>query len=171
MSYCDILLSSKYSYNASSVVRAIPLARETNLPEILPWAFYVSTSIPNDVLLNDTVLSWQDKALCLAGKEKLWELQKSLTHRFLFEFTRVNACQSSCQSRIPQLMSWRRTEELRSIPHPLEPFSDWDSLKICSRCVDYAQTQHRMGREKVWEDLPAVFHLGKWNDLEAQQNQ
>ncbi|KAG6884922.1 hypothetical protein C0993_007241 [Termitomyces sp. T159_Od127] len=170
LSDCDILLSSKYSYNASSIVRAIPLAREANIPEILPWAFYVSTSIPNDTLLNDTVLSWQDKALCLVGKEKLWELQKSLTHRFLFESTRNPACQLLCQVRHPQLMSWHRMEELRAMAHPLEPFCDWNSFKVCPRCMEYAKLQHKNGREKVWEDLPSIFHLGKWNDLVAEQN-
>lgn len=170
LSDCDILLSSKYSYNASSIVRAIPLARETNIPEILPWAFYVSTTIPNDTLLNDTVLSWQDKALCLAGKEKLWEQQKALTHRFLFEFTRGIGCQLPCQSRLPPLMSWRHMEDLRAVAHPLEPFDDWDSFKVCPKCIDHAKLQHRRGRDRVWEDLPCIFRLGKWDELKAEQN-
>ncbi|KAG6895935.1 hypothetical protein C0992_011482 [Termitomyces sp. T32_za158] len=170
LSDCDVLLSSKYSYNKSSVLRAIPLAREANVPEILPWAFYVSTSIPDHVLLNDSVISWQDKALCLAGKEKLWELQKSLTHRFLFESTRSIACQRFCQSRLPTMMSWRRTEELRALAHPLEPFDDWGSLNICPLCIESTKLQHRNGREETWEALPSIFHLGKWDDLEAEQN-
>ncbi|KAG5350367.1 hypothetical protein C0989_011323 [Termitomyces sp. Mn162] len=92
LSGCEELVSSGYQYNATTVVSAIPLARETNVPEILPWAFYISTNIDTDTLLADPVLSWRDKALCLAGKSQLWERQKEDTHKFLFEFARPSDC-------------------------------------------------------------------------------
>ncbi|GLB39532.1 hypothetical protein LshimejAT787_0700420 [Lyophyllum shimeji] len=167
---CDQLLSSGYKYVASTIVRAIPLARETNIPEILPWAFYISTNISNDALLEDPVLSWKDKAICLVGKNQLWEMQKSVTHKFLFEFTKAQTCQYSCQSRLPPLMSWRRTEELRCSPHPLNQFEDWESLKVCVKCLDQTQVQHQRGREKVWKMLPTIFQLGTWEDIHKEQN-
>ncbi|KAG6914731.1 hypothetical protein DXG01_015698 [Tephrocybe rancida] len=167
---CDMLLSSGYSYNASAIVQAIPLARETNIPEILPWAFYVSSSISEDALLKDSVLSWKDKALCLVGKDQLWSFQKSQTHRFLFEFSKAPACVLACQSRLPQLMTWRRTEELRTKPHPLESFDEWDSLKVCLRCLEHSQILHQKAREKVWDELPSVYHLGSWEDIRTDQN-
>ncbi|KAF5373481.1 hypothetical protein D9615_009460 [Tricholomella constricta] len=170
LSACDRLISSRYKYVASTIVRAIPLARETNVPEILPWAFYISTNIANDTLLEDSVLSWRDKALCLVGKNQLWEMQKSITHKFHFEFSKAPTCQLPCQSRLPQLMSWRRTEELRVSPHPLEQYLDWDSLKVCPRCVEYAQMQHQKGREMVWKTLPSMFQLGSWEDIQKEQN-
>jgi len=167
---CDRLLSSGYKYTASTIVRAIPLARETNVPEILPWAFYISTNISNDALLEDSVLSWKDKALCLVGKNQLWAMQKSVTHKFLFEFNKAATCPYPCQSRLPPLMSWHRTEELRGSPHPLNQFDDWDSLKVCAKCAEHTRLQHQKGRENVWKELPATFQLGTWDDIHKEQN-
>ncbi|GLB43813.1 hypothetical protein LshimejAT787_1403250 [Lyophyllum shimeji] len=168
---CDALLSSGYKYVSSTIVRAIPLARENNVPEILPWAFYISTNIDTDTLLDDPVLSWKDKTLCLAGKEQLWEMQKSLTHRFAFDFTKSHKCQHLCTSRLPcATMTWRQSEELRLSPHPLHEYDEWDTLKVCQHCLEQVQVQHRKGREEVWNSLPVIFRLGSWADIHLEQN-
>lgn len=170
LSGCDILLSSGYQYTPSAIVRAIPLARETNVPEILPWAFYISTHISMADLLNDSVLSWRDKALCLAGKERLWEVQKTLTHPFRFEPVRAPNCINACQLRPPQIADWREMEELRKTPHPLEIYSKWSSMKMCQKCLTQMESQHQAGREKVWKALPSIFELGSWEDIHKDQN-
>lgn len=167
---CDALIASGYKYASSNIVRAIPLARETNVPGILPWAFYISTNITRDAIIENPVLSWQDKALCLAGKDQLWEMQKSVTHRFFFEFTRSTGCHLACQSRLPLKIQWKDTEELRRSPHPLHPFDDWASLVVCPKCLDLAQMQHQEGREEVWNSLPSVFHLGTWDEIHKDQD-
>ncbi|KAG6849140.1 hypothetical protein H0H93_011003 [Arthromyces matolae] len=166
---CDALVSSGYQYSATTVVRAIPLARENNVPEILPWAFYISINIDTDALLQDPVLSWRDKALCLAGKAQLWERQKEDTHRFLFEFARGPDCRIGCNIR-PQL-TWKHMEELRKRPHPLHEYDDWSSLGVCQACLQRVQIEHEKGREKVWNDLPKIFRLANsWQELHAEQN-
>jgi hypothetical protein len=180
---CDTLLASGYTYLPLAIARAIPLARETNVPEILPWAFYISTHIPMEVLLNSTVLSWRDKTLCLAGKERLWEVQKTITHQFLFEgasslrtplsssFPSAN-CTNSCQTKGPQIpvSGWRETEELRKTPHPLEKYEKWSSLKVCQKCAMQLEFVHQSGREKVWKTLPSIFELGSWEEIHKDQN-
>lgn len=127
---CDALLSSGYQYVSSAIVRAIPLARESNVPEILPWAFYISTHIPADALMADPFLSWQDKALCLAGKDKLWNAQIKHTHQFVFDFTRSTACVGACRGGPPQTLTWQETETLRVSPHPLDHYEKWNTLKV-----------------------------------------
>ncbi|KAG5735841.1 hypothetical protein E4T56_gene9366 [Termitomyces sp. T112] len=169
LSGCEELVSSGYQYNATTVVSAIPLARETNVPEILPWAFYISTNIDTDTLLADPVLSWRDKALCLAGKSQLWERQKEDTHKFLFEFARPSDCRHMCSLRLPQ-MTWKHIEDLRKRPHPLHEYDDWDSLGLCHVCLQRVQDQHAKGREKVWNALPKIFHLGTWEEIRKEQN-
>ncbi|KAG5635411.1 hypothetical protein H0H81_011374 [Sphagnurus paluster] len=169
LSACDRLLSSGYKYVASTIVRAIPLARATNVPEILPWAFYISTNIAHDALLDDGVLSWHDKALCLAGKNQLWEMQKSVTHKFMFEFSRAPTC-ALCRIPPSMAMTWQRAEELRGSPHPLMHFDGWDSLQLCVRCLDHVKTQYQKGREKVWKALPIMFRLGSWEEIHQEQN-
>ena len=123
-----------------------------------------------DDLLADTVLSWRDKALCLAGKERLWEVQKTLTHPFRFEPARSPNCINACQLRPPQIADWRETEELRKTPHPLEIYAKWSSMKICQKCLSQMESQHQAGREKVWKALPSMFDLGSWEDIHKDQN-
>ncbi|TFK35207.1 hypothetical protein BDQ12DRAFT_688397 [Crucibulum laeve] len=166
---CDRVLSAQSVYEPSDIVRVIPLARETNVPEVLPWAYYLCTHIPTTKLINDSVLSWRDKALCLAGKEKLWEAQKTITHTVLFEFTRSPTCTIGCTSRLPT-MGWRDTETLRASPHPLEEYTGMAALKFCAKCQAQMETQHRTGREKVWEMLPEIFQLGTWLDIRRDQS-
>lgn len=120
-------------------------------------------------LLNDSVLSWRDKALCLAGKERLWEAQKNLTHSFRFEPIRAPNC-NACQLRPPQIVDWRETEELRKTPHPLDIYTKWSSMKVCQKCLAQMELQHQSGREKVWKSLPSFFELGSWEDIHKDQN-
>ncbi|KIM37361.1 hypothetical protein M413DRAFT_20350 [Hebeloma cylindrosporum] len=139
--------------------------------EILPWAFYLCTHISvNDILAN-SVLSWQDKALCLAGKERLWEMQKWHTHAFMLDFKQAPQCASNCSARIPRPLKLENFEVMRINPHPLEEYKDWKTLNLCQRCQTMAETQHRNGREKVWQELPSLFHLGKsWDNICEDQD-
>ncbi|PFH48118.1 hypothetical protein AMATHDRAFT_150595 [Amanita thiersii Skay4041] len=171
---CDTLLASKYLYPPEAIVRAIPLARESIVPEILPWAYYISTHIPTDELLNDASLSWRDKALCLAGKERLWEAQKTLTHAFVLTFERAPGCVSMCNQVFQfatERQSWKGLEMMRKSPHPLEMYTDWGSMKTCARCRESMERQHKAGREKLWELLPGMFELGSWKELQDHQGQ
>ena len=168
---CDTVLSRKYEYVPSEVVRIIPLARETNVPIVLPWAFYLCGHIPVDGIMTNSVLSWRDKALCLAGKDRLWEAQKTLTHEFLMHLKPAIGCNSGCQARFSCGITWRDTEALRLNPHPLEEYKDWSfPFQICSKCLSAMKLQHKEGREKVWEKLPAIFELGTWDEIAREQN-
>lgn len=167
---CDAVLAQQRQYDASAIVRIIPLARENNVPSILPWAYYLCTNISMVDLLANTVLSWQDRCLCLVGKERLWEVQKSATHSLLFNFARAPQCLVSCVSKLPARMNWREAEELRMSPHPLEPYLDWQALHVCQKCLAAAEAQHKAGREKVWELLPSFFQLGSWADIHKDQD-
>lgn len=165
---CDTIMKSEYRYKTNPLVDAINLAHTANVPEILPWAYYISTHVSVKDLLNEPKLSWKDKALCLAGKERLWNAQKTLTHAFLFDFElRSEQCNLGCSPR-PPVVVWRDGERLRSNPHPLEAYTKWSELKICPSCQRDFEKRHREAREKFWEALPAVFELGTWNDLRSE---
>ena len=49
--------------------------------------------------------------------------------------------------------NWRESEDHKSLPHPIEPYRDWTALGACTRCMAVYEAQHRVGREKVWEQL------------------
>ncbi|KAF8149053.1 hypothetical protein B0H34DRAFT_734667 [Crassisporium funariophilum] len=169
---CDMVLSRQYKYIPAEIVRVIPLARETNVATVLPWAFYLCAQIGVDDILKDPVLSWRDKALCLAGKEFLWEAQKSNTHKFLLEFNQALDCPHNCHRSVASnsTMTWQNAEIMRITPHPLEEYVDWKDVRVCRKCLDMVMLQHRIGREKVWEKLPSYFQLGTWDDIIKDQS-
>ncbi|KAF9477719.1 hypothetical protein BDN70DRAFT_907115 [Pholiota conissans] len=167
---CDEVLTRGIQYVPSEIVRIIPLARETVLPKVLPWAFYLCAHISVDEILANSVLSWRDKALCLAGKERLWEMQKKKTHGFLLDFKQSPQCTQQCQTRVSRSLKLENIETLRISPHPLEEYTDWKSLMLCIKCQSMAEAQHRDGREKVWQMLPGLFHLGTWDDICKDQS-
>jgi len=167
---CDDVLSRGIQYVPSEIVRIIPLARETTVPKVLPWAFYLCAHISVDEILANSVLDWRDKALCLAGKERLWEMQKTLTHSFLLDFKQAPGCSTGCHARVPRALKLNDIESLRINPHPLEEYTDWKSLTVCNKCLQAVETQHKEGREKVWQMLPSIFHLGTWDDICKDQS-
>ena len=170
---CDDVLKRKLLYRPSEIDRLIPLARETNIPRVLPWAFYLCAQMGPEEILQNSVLSWKDKALCLAGKESLWEMRKTVTHSFLLRFVPAPHCASNCRVRMPDSSfpeALDAIEMLRKTPHVLEEYTDWPSLRLCARCQTFLQAQHRQGRERVWQSLPTFFHLGTWEEIFREQS-
>jgi len=169
---CDDVLKRKTKYRLFETDQLIPLARETNLPRVLPWGFYLCSQMPMDELLKNDVLDWEDKALCLAGKEHLWEMRKTVTHTFLFSFHPSPMCTSLCTLRVPDSFhtALETIEYMRRTPHVLEEYTDWASLKLCGKCQHYVQAKHKEGRERVWQLLPSFFSLGSWEDIFKEQS-
>jgi hypothetical protein len=149
-----------------------PLARETNIPRVLPWAFYLCTQMSPDELLKNTVLSWKDKALCLAGKESLWEMRKNITHSFILRFTPAPNCTAGCRSPMPNSFP-EALEALRVVAKDTPRFRGaygLGILEVVYRCQTFLQAQHRNGRERVWQSLPGLFQLGTWDDIFKEQS-
>jgi hypothetical protein len=187
---CTQLLQSNSKYDSPEIIRLIRLARQTNVPEVLPWAYYLCTHMSVSDIMKNAILTWEDKALCLAGKERLWQAQKTYSNSVLFTFTPALQCASSCQTRLLNAvpgtnitgtgasssllmgMSFREADEMRQSPHPLGEFDGWANLKqqICTRCMNHQVSLHKMGRQKIWDALPTYFELGSWEDIRRDQN-
>ena len=75
-------------------MRAITLARQNNVPEILPYAFYCISRLPYQRIVKERPMdsSWKDKALALVGRERLHLSQSSLSHVCLLNFQRALRC-------------------------------------------------------------------------------
>ncbi|KAF8987513.1 hypothetical protein BDQ17DRAFT_1393521 [Cyathus striatus] len=159
---CDRLIIASRKYEPRSFVKLIPLARETELLEVLPWAYYLCTQMETKKLMDDDILSWKDKALCLAGREILFNYQTTETHPFHFEFIRSPQCASRCEFR--SSLTRHDIDIFRQSPHPLD-YYNFSELHVCSRCATHAEQQMRTGRVKLWEDLPNIFRLGTWQSI------
>ena len=164
--------SNREKYKSDSVMRAINLARQNNVLEVLPYAFYCIARLQHKRIMKDRPMdiSWKDKALCLVGRERLQWAQTSLSHVFLLNFQRAPLCQSSlCAFARGPHSEWHVLDCMKS-PNPLHTYDNWDNLNVCSDCVAYCKMRHLKGREEVWDRLPDLFELPTWDELRKAQN-
>jgi hypothetical protein len=162
-------------FSADICFSIINLARETNIPELLPFAFYLCARLPTNVVLNGTptaasVLSWNDKAICLAGRIELSEAQRALSEKTVDRWISTTSCCKRgvfCYGAISA--EWRRLIDLVGIV-VLEIFPPATVTQACAHSVEHARSQLQEGRKQVWDMLPKVFQLGSWEDVRNSKN-
>ena len=165
-------IPNRDKYKSDSVMRAITLAQQNNVLEILPYAFYCIARLPHKRILKNRPMdiSWKDKAYTLVGRERLQWAQTSLSHVFLLNFQRAPACQSPlCAVARGPHVEWHILDCMKS-PNPLRAYDSWDNLNVCSDCVAYCKIRHLKGRQEVWDRLPDLFELATWDELRNTQN-
>ena len=159
-------------YRSDTIMRAIRLAKEANVPEVIPYAYYCLSRFPSKRLLKDRPgdISWRDKAVVMVGRERLGQAQMSLSHRFLLAFQRSPLCQSPlcAHARSPHA-EWHELEQ-GGPAHPLRVYDAWDNLNVCRDCVAYCQQRHLEGRKEVWTYLPVWFEMPSWEELKTIQS-
>ncbi|KAK7006000.1 Zn-dependent hydrolase oxidoreductase family [Favolaschia claudopus] len=158
---------SRKHYKSDDIMRVVLLAEECNVREILPYAFYCVARMGLTRIVADsaTDISWKEKAICLVGRERLRWAEMSLSHSFLFAFRPAPNCTTpQCGLAHGPHKEWRLLEAARS-PNPLKLFTRWQALNVCAECIAHSQTQHREGREEVWQHLPVIFELPGWDEL------
>ncbi|KAG6864195.1 hypothetical protein C0991_011627 [Blastosporella zonata] len=160
---------------SSSLMRLITLAHATNVPLILPYAYYLlaRTSSPRRFLSSSpSSLSWHIKTLLLVGRTHLHAAQLSLSHAFLIAFAPAPSCSSPdlCLSSRGSLLEWAILCASGKGPEPLRVWERWEKMGVCEKCVGHAKGRHERGREEVWERLPVFFELGSWRSLVKTQD-
>jgi hypothetical protein len=159
-------------------MRIINLARETNVPQLLPFVFYLCARLDSDLVFNgigDDVLSWEDKAICLLGREKLLQAQRSSTHEHFIDFKPlVGVCRrhTVCPSILPEIP--RKMWEHRVLLKVLT-FEIYNPATIpfhaCTECLNGISYLQERARERVWNMLPEMFQLVSWADIQNAQNE
>jgi len=163
-----------HSYRSNNIMRAIHLAQQNAVPEALPYLYYCLSRVSRNRFLKDRPgdVSWKEKTIALVGRERLFEAQVSISHAFLVNFERAPTCVSPlCAHARGPRAQWQIIENGGRCPHPLKPFEDWDSLNVCSDCVEYSKARHLLGRKEVWRLLPLWFELPAWEELRSVQTQ
>ncbi|KAH6906812.1 hypothetical protein BKA70DRAFT_1386324 [Coprinopsis sp. MPI-PUGE-AT-0042] len=168
---CTQLLQSNSKYDSPEIIRLIRLARQTNVPEVLPWAYYLCTT--------HVCKRYQKNSL---AKSAIWQAQKTYSNSVLFTFTPASQCASSCQTRLlnavpgtQHIWIWcvfvstdghvlREADEMRQ-----SPASSWRQ-QICTRCMNHQVSLHKIGRQKIWDALPTYFELGDLGGHSSRSN-
>lgn len=163
----DIVVT-KQRFRSDTIMRAIALAHETNVLQILPYLYYCASRISLHRLLKDREgdISWRLKSILLAGRERLRYAELSLSYSFLCVFQRASQCKggiSCAHTRGPE-NEWRIVQCSKA-PNPMKLYTGWDKLGVCRDCVEFNKGLHEAGRREVWERLPGMFELPKWEEL------
>lgn len=119
-----VLRGTSKHIKSDAIMRAIRLAQETDVPIVLPYAYYCVARLPSRRILevNSNDISWQQKTICLVGRERLRYGEMSLSHSFLLAFRPASTCPNvlCAVSRSPHT-EWHILEASRH-PHPLRPY-------------------------------------------------
>lgn len=163
--------TSHERYKSDSVMRAISLARETHVYEVLPYAYYCVARMSMKRLMKEREgdIGWKDKCQCMVGRERLRWAEMSVSHSFLLVFQRASSCHTlTCAHTRGPHAEWHILEAAKS-PNPLRGFTRWGQLNVCKECEVHCQTAHLNGRKDVWKRLPSFFDLPDWEVLKERQ--
>jgi len=157
-------LSSLPLADQLSIVR---LAKDTKILWILPKAIYRCAQY--DAARITEITGPADAAPILTATAKLipehWLLIQALAAPLSGELgcTSSSAC---ALARVRPFIS--RATENKADPLALVPESSWSLLseEVCDQCLVDAKNVFRSWRLKIWEDLPGMFDLPSWIDLQ-----
>lgn len=159
-------------------VEIVKLARETDLPSILPIALYCCCRCYTapEILKgvkgkggNHVALSSEDKETCIVANQRIIQAQAETTYAWmnpghssgpLYKFCRSLIM---CASARKDLLCRTFLPLSRSIALDLWEV-EWED-GMCDICIDDTKTSHNEGREKMWNDLPTFFNLPEWEEL------
>ncbi|TRM62033.1 hypothetical protein BD626DRAFT_499550 [Schizophyllum amplum] len=153
----------------------ISLARELNLLALLPSAFlilasYLTISSKTESIYAMPSLTTQDKADLCHGTLGLLTAQADDMFPFPHFFTPAETCQASGNCSVEAGSKNYRRQPYRVFIFVHEDFLNVKAV-VCEACWVNVKNIFREGRQKTWERLPEIFHLGKdWNELRRIQD-
>ncbi|KAJ7197729.1 hypothetical protein GGX14DRAFT_667399 [Mycena pura] len=165
----------QYSSEKDRDLIVIKAAVEVGATWLLPAAYY-SLCAGNDLCEIMTDGSpWNDigdpqKMACITGYTALLQYSPKMWQSLL-----TPSDEDFCED--PALCDARRLElasalvALGSIHHTLEtPDEEWWAnarQMFCERCYIYTEQQYSLTKQEFWEELPSLFGLPAWSELET----
>ncbi|KAJ8073279.1 hypothetical protein PM082_020151 [Marasmius tenuissimus] len=151
------------------------LARETNVPTILPYLFYcIARLSPARILKDDpNDISWRDKTIAQIGRERLRHAEMSMSHSFLLGFVPSPNCKTLflCSAARGPHTAWHHLDGSGKSANPLKEFVKWKDMNVCEECVELCKKMHEEGRTAVWNVLPALFEMEGWEVLREREGE
>ncbi|KAJ7684268.1 hypothetical protein DFH06DRAFT_968647 [Mycena polygramma] len=177
--------SWRYPDDPAFKIRAIQVARQVDATWILPWAFYaLSVTYPQlgTAIFHGTTykgvhteLSLQDQASFLTGHD----VQRTATSVNVLQCLSypfaIEGCLDPTQCIIERTYAIERSRGLiRDYPSSALYFWDsaeWDRLEddLCPRCGGFLREMHYGARNIFWNELPEMYDLPPWRDLEKMK--
>ncbi|KII84008.1 hypothetical protein PLICRDRAFT_118797 [Plicaturopsis crispa FD-325 SS-3] len=152
----------------------ITLARELDIQQILPAAFYRFIMLYDDAVILDglpdptgeqmTKLSPLDQKVAILGRQNVIKLSASTTYAWLDEEKTSEHCKQklACTMGYHDISNglWKPLPRCAALSQWRSEWNHW----LCSRCRQDAIECHNSGRARFWSKLPECFDLPPWPD-------
>jgi hypothetical protein len=127
------------SISVGRLAKTFALAREIQVLDILPFAFFALARLEVDSVLRKarTSLSSEDLLVCLAGRCKILQIQKSHSLSFAYNFVASPRClaMNVCQRQQPSHVIWQLHKDgFFTEIHALDRMEP-KILGFCSECT------------------------------------
>jgi hypothetical protein len=169
-----------------SLLAVVILARQVDALWILPSAFYrlCEECYADNHIINGEggfELTATDKLTCVSGVRKLETTFTSKVLKFLYHPRGIPGCQSSavcaeCRAKAAWTAEVSRDYSPQLSTQDVLPLNNWtcddweEFLDLCCEtCTAAMKVQHQKARESVWNELPFVFQLPDWVELERMK--
>ncbi|KAJ7490854.1 hypothetical protein FB451DRAFT_1079609 [Mycena latifolia] len=164
-------------------IRVIQIAREVDAPWVLPTAFYRLSStfkILGTDIFHGTIYDDVPIALCIQDQKsfiKGHDIQAQSTSADIMQFLchpplHVPGCASPMRCALERLQIIKNSRWLARARAsiPLDAWDDWDVLRnVCQTCLLLLQRTHTEARQLFWDQLPKMYGLPVWEELEKMK--
>jgi hypothetical protein len=156
---------------------AVRLAREIDIPIILPAAMYGCARSAIERILDGITLpdgssidlDWRDKRSCIIARTRLSDAILMRTFKFLDHHP--SGCSTLARCAIGRLKHLRKLQAKffnTPGPRPLtKRFLKGFEKDVCDCCYTTSHASFVAARQALWDDLPGIFGLPSWQQLRA----
>jgi len=158
--------------STSKTLQVIEVAKNLDIPWILPAAYYDCSTVSLELLLgepkwNDGTIDTDIKNHILIGYQKQTNATRSQMLEFLYcdpleRCARKDVCGEVKRRLYCATQEW-------SVNKPLEVMvdGDWECFlgDLCGLCLEVSKVRFQNARKEFWERLPEIFGLPKWEVL------
>jgi len=151
------------------------IARNLELDWLLPSILYCISSHPIEKILDHAVFAdeeisfkWLDKRMCIMGRQKLLmtqaqnAVQMTRTANNHVEGCTGSTCSTTRSRCAETLCSW----DMAGFLDYLEDNVNFYSQDFCPACQAAFKDSYTLATQQMWDDLPSMFSLPSWRDLE-----
>ncbi|KAJ7172921.1 hypothetical protein C8R43DRAFT_676404 [Mycena crocata] len=161
--------------HANAGLGLLHLARQLSLDWILPAVFYGVCDIIEDVIIDWEELEVKDKSRWMVGIRRLETYGVNRVLDCLWKPFEIDGCSSrrtctQARGTLRRELEDRRERPLSSevpfLPFEIWSEQDWPRLHVCHTCLSNMKVTHEVARKALWAELPAIFELPDWSELE-----
>ncbi|KAJ7162675.1 hypothetical protein C8R43DRAFT_919596 [Mycena crocata] len=159
------------------------VGRQVSALWILPVAFYdICHEVEIKTIISTTSsfhLSPGDRASVATAIPYLRTTCTSKALQFLWDPASIAGCVSptDCsaarfQARFDKEQLWAELtfgEVEPDSPLSIWATSDWDGIDVCDICMSAMKDAHHAARQSLWDELPKIFGLPNWTELEKMK--